>query len=252
MVASLERHGYERCYLRVFDKRLSIKDHNFREKEKVFDDKKQAVAEAEKFLARRLKSGSWSLRSKTSEDVYLKHVDALETYATRERNVAGYSRTRCTLLRNHPVSFTGLDKLATAVGVSRESIPEGYQDFLLTIDGFDLSFDVEKKGWGNGFRLCLVSSYSQPWFQEHKSEVPCLRDISEPFVVISYANRVHEELLLTGAVLFLKTGAIQRYEADSHVGVHDTFRDYLEYEMRELGQRFFDARYWVDQKVGSE
>jgi hypothetical protein len=251
MLVTLEREWYEKCRLRVLEETFSYKDHNKGVKEKVCESRDAAVTEAEKFIQRRLKTGAWKIVAETRENYYLHKMRGLEATISREKNEPGYDEIKCHVLHFHPATFSDLEKLAVSAGVTRERLPQDYQDFLLTEDGFQLHYAVSKKNWGSGFALQFVSTYSQDWFQKQKAEIACLRDNREPFVVVSFLNDVHHTKALTGGVLFLEQGVVRHYDDDIQVGEFSSFREYFAFEMRELGQRFFDARYWVDQKAGS-
>jgi hypothetical protein len=207
--------------------------------------------EAEKFIQRRLKTGSWKMVSETREEYYLNKMIWLEARVSEEIKAASarYDRLDGSVTRSHPIVFTELEKLAYCVGCSLAEIPRDYQDFLLTLDGFMLRYRAEKDSWGSRVDFRFLASYSQPWFQEHEAELPCLQGVTEPFIVVSVFDSVYERKSLSGGVLFPLSHKVVMYDEDIKTGEFKSFRDYFEVERLELIQRLYDARGWVDRKA---
>jgi hypothetical protein len=250
MIVALEREWYEKCYLWVLDTTFSYKDYNKGIKEKVFDSNEKAEVEAEKFISRRLRTGSWKVLSETREDFYLRKLQGLEADVKEQSELPGYDDIKGYLLRFHSAKFSELESLANTLGVTLEKIPMDYQNFLLTVNGFSVTYSVEKNKWGNQFEMSLLGTIGQAWFQEHKSEFASLRTLNEPFIVVSIFNRSHEKKSLSGAVLVLSSGAVFKYDEDIKVGEFKDFGSYFEFELLEFKQRCNDARHWVDRQAG--
>jgi hypothetical protein len=246
MVVSLERNGYERCYLWVLNNTLIIKDQGRAKQEKSFDSNDLAITECQKFVQRRVKN-NWQIRSQTDSSIFYQELLYLEQVAERTRQEKGFDKITCYLLTAHPaesVTIDGLKEITNGL-----DIPSDYRDFLLTSDGFQLDQQVLKDGWGSDFSLRFVSAHSQKYiFQKKKDVITDNVDITQPFLVISVIND-RSDRDFTGAILLMESHQIKKIEAGVVIGEFDSFLDYFLFEMREVGQYLFDSRYWVERKA---
>jgi hypothetical protein len=250
MLVTLRREWYEKCRIQVLNATFSYKDYNKGVKEKTCESREEAIAEAEKFKGCRLKTGSWEIVSETREDYYLNKMVWLESRVKEESSTSHYDAVHGYVTRYHPAEFSELEKLTQTVGCSLEEIPRDYQNFLLTLNGFDIRYRVEKDAWGSSVEVNFVATYTQQWFQEHKTELTPLQEIQEPFIVVSNLNRSHEKKSLSGGVLLVSSGMVVNYDEDTQIGEFTNFRDYLGFESLEIIQRLYDAKHWVDRKAG--
>jgi hypothetical protein len=169
MVVSLERNGFERCYLWVMNGTLTIKDEGRSRQEKVFESHEKAIFECKKFIDRRLKIG-WKLNGQVDSNIFLKAIFQFEKLAEETRKEKGFDQIQCYLTKSYPGSFSTIQKLQEIINIKTFEIPTDYQNFLLTVDGFMLSQKVENNGWGNYFSLRFISYHGQKWFQENKKQ----------------------------------------------------------------------------------
>jgi hypothetical protein len=249
MIVTLKR-DYESCRIVVIGSTLSIKDHNKSPKDTPFDSREEALAAADKFINRRLKTGRWQIYSKTLDAYYLQAAKRIEAIVAEERNQPGYDRIQCNFLPYHQASLTEIDSFTTALGICRDHFPASYESFLLTMDGLSIRSSVCKGNWCGATNLFFLSLRAQEQFTRPEFHIKCLQDINEPFIIVSDRNAVHDASSLTGAVLLPETGIIYVYEENARVNEFNDFRDYFDFELGEITQRFYDARAWVDRQAG--
>jgi hypothetical protein len=199
---------------------------------KFFESNEKTIIAFDKFINRRLKNG-WNLERVVAEE---------ETKHEKD-----FDNISCHLLKSYPSSQTNIDALKSTIGLTGD-LSQDYQDFLLTVDGFTLSQSVSKDGWGQKFSLAFMSTYSQSRYQQDRSQMTCLQDIHQPFLIISTIN--DDSYDFSGAVMLLSDNKIEKIENDTITSTFDSFEEYFRYEIREIHQYLSYARYWVQRKAG--
>jgi hypothetical protein len=250
MVVRLKRKSSESCHVTVLGATLTVKDRNQGTQQTKFNSRAEAIAAAEKFISRRLKTGGWQIESKTSAWYYLQAIEQLEYIAAQARDERGYDRIKCHLMWEYPPSFTELDNLAIGLGLNRDRFPQSYRDFLLTMNGCQFNYYISKDGWGCEANLYFLPVRAQAIVATYQAEISSLQEINEPLLVVSCCHDIHDRQSLTGAILLLETGIVRRYESDMLVNNFDDFQAYFNYEIQQIRQRCSDARAWVDRHAG--
>jgi hypothetical protein len=248
MVVSLERNGFERCYLWVLNNTLIIKDQDRAQQEKSFDSNDRAITECQKFVQRRVKN-NWQIRSQTDSSFFYQKMLYLEQEAKSARQEKGFDKITCYLLDAHPATSLAIDGLKEIT--NGLEIPSDYRDFLLTCDGFQLEQKVLKDGWGCDFSLRFVPTYVQKNLQGIRDVITDKVGLTQPFLVISYQglyHRLNDEDFF-GAILLMESHQIKIIDAGVVVCEFDSFLDYFLFELSEVGFNLFNGRYTVERKA---
>jgi hypothetical protein len=269
MIISLNKEAKaQQLYILVIGNNLYIKDYSHSWKEKNFDSRQSAINEAEKITANRVKNKAWEISGKTLSDFYLqkmKHLSQrLETeFFNDSLNKIAYipstqywssQDTHIQLVQTWPAQNTHIQNLELKCSIHAEEIPSDYLDFLLSMNGCSVEGKIEKNLFGSNFLFRFVSTYRQKWFQENKNNFECLKDLKHPFIVLferghsTVSREGYSEFL--GSVLMLPSGSVETFDGDMHMGTFNTFQDYFEYEIKEILQAIYEAKEWVNRKVG--
>jgi hypothetical protein len=223
MIATIQKVDNPTITLRALinGARLKVVEKGKGEKEETFSSRAEAIAAAEKLLARRTAKGAWQSLGRTDTDRFLMLMDELSSLQKTVQHWPGLSRSIFQLLRMQPCFDRDIAELQEKLVLP---LPTDFLEYARTSRCLMMNVELGKGIIGEQFKLT---------FRSHELAV------TDHSLVIGQAENYRWDT----AVLDLPTGMVLTgIKGVTVLDQHACFSDFFEFELRELKNHLLEIR----------